>query len=285
MNVKNKLVNVDLKFVIEQLDDEYFVCNNLLDRKISIHKKEVRCIYTDKQDYIYIYTTIFNDSGFVFDYTTEIIKYTNSPILTTLEKIQHDLTSCFLNYSDESYIRDMLDYGMEIKYKSFEFGCKRIGHLYNFSINGHIGLKKGTAIVERSYIYDNMYNDLYESTYDQPKKLKDIFDLKEFTTSYFKFYNSLSTDGVIINICHLKYDEKKDILIKYFDNTLSVFKDKGNDIKVFTAESTIDELKACITKVIAEHPTDSMRRNFKKFNINQEQLTIEDLQIIMMVEI
>lgn len=271
---KIKLINVDLKFIIEQLDDDNFVCNNLPDRKITVQKKED----------IYIYTMIFRESGFAFEYKAKLINYPNRTILTTLEQIQYDLRSCFLNYSDEIYIQKMLDY--EIKYKSFEFGCKRTDFFYHFFIYGRIGVANGTVIVERSYIYDHVNNDLYQSTYKIPKKVKDIFDFKDFTTSYFQFYESLSTDGLIIDICHLKHAEDKDIVLRYTDNNLSIYKDKGNVIKIFTGESVIvDELKSLMEKVVSEHPTDSLRKSLNKFNINQENLTIEDLQIIRMVKI
>lgn len=272
MDTLSKLIDLELFFVIEQIDDNTFVCDSLSDRTILIKKNNNK----------YTYTTTFNISGFTFDYTVDNTKVNTRLLFSPLEKIQHDLTSCFFNYVSEDYPKKAFD-GITDQ-KSIGFGFNRVDDLSFFHVYGYWLTKTGTINIRECYVYDSSHDEIYVDVY-RPNTFKDILEMTTFSDSYFNFYQSMSTDGFIIDIAHLIYATEKDIILRYRNDTLSIAH-KDQTIITFSGKNVVhNELKSLIEKIISNHPHHLLKYSLDRLEMDIETLTIEDLQLIKMVEI
>lgn len=273
MSIQGKLMNVKLKAVIEQLDDNTFVCNNLPDRQIIIQK----------EDDAYTYTTTFNVSGFIFEYRTLNIKDTLNPKLTPLEKMGHDLECCFFNYVNEDYPKKLF-YGSTFS-KFVEFRFKYESGFYFFYVHGYWLTDKGVENINKSYIYDDLNDELFVNTYDCLEKFKFFSELQAFTDMRFAFYDLMSTDSFFIRIFYPSYSNNQEMLIKYFNDTVIIIKNNGKDVVCFTGlDVVIKEVKSVLVNLISDYPTNYLQEALIRFNISKDHLTIEDLHTIIMAD-
>jgi hypothetical protein len=269
MTVPSLKVNINVDFVIEQLNDNLFLCSSIPDRTVLIEKK------LDQ----YTYVIVFNDSEFEFTYQTRYVQFTNRPSFTVLEKIEHDLKNCFLHYVDESYSRKWFD--VEAKNISAIFEMSKEGDLFSF----HVGMTYITdgcvAVPSNSFIYDPAMDMLYVRSDVKPEKFKDLFEATSYSKAFFQFYLSVDDKSLVILDKYSRYS--KNMIVTYFEHSLYVSLASREHINaVGSPEYIRNTLNAFIVRHIALHPTDELIHYVGDFGFDMATLSIEDLQTFKM---
>lgn len=228
----------------------------------------------------YTHVVVFNDSEFEFTYQTQYIQFTNRSSFTPLEKVEHDLKSCFLHYVDESYSRDLFE--VEAKDISAIFEMSKEGNLFSF----HVGLTyitdSSVSVPAYNFIYDPAMDILYLRHDVKPEKFKDLFEATSFSKAFFQFYLSADDKSLLILDKYSRYS--KNMIVTYFEHSLHVSLAGREHINaVGSPEYIRNTLNAFIVRHIASHPTDELIYYVGDFGFDMATLSIEDLQTFKMV--
>lgn len=269
MTAPSLKVNINVEFVIEQLNDNLFMCSSIPDRTVLIENKFG----------IYTYVVVFNDSEFEFSYQTRHIEFTNRPSLTPLEKIEHDLKDCFLHYVDESHSRQWFE--VEAKNISAMFDMRKEGDLFSFHVGFNYITNTGVSVPSTHYLYDPAMDVVYVKTDVKPEKFKDLFEATSFSRACFQFYLSTDEQSLIILDKHSIYSV--DIILTYFEHSLHVLVNGREHINTVGSTAYIrNALNTFIVRHIAVHPTDELTHFVNDFGFDMATLTLEDLQTFKM---
>jgi len=262
-------VNINVEFVIEQLNDNLFMCSSIPDRTVLIEKKFD----------VYTYVVVFNDSEFEFAYQTRYIQFTNRPSFTTLEKIEHDLKDCFLHYVDESYSRKWFE--VEVKNISAIFEMRKEGDLFSFHVGVTYITDSYVAVPAENFIYDPVMDILYVRQDVKLEKFKDLFEATSFSKALFQFYLSDDDSSLVILDKYTRYS--KAIILTYFDHSLHVSINGVESTNVIGSTDYIQNaLNSFMLKHISSTATDELVQYVHDFGFDMATLSIEDLQTFKM---
>lgn len=269
MTAPSLKVNVNVEFVIEQLNDNLFMCSSIPDRTVLIEKKFGT----------YTYVVVFNDSEFEYSYQTRYIQFTNRPSFTTLEKIEHDLKDCFLHYVDESHSRKWFE--VEAKNISAIFEMNKEGNLFSF----HVGITYITdgcvAVPAENLLYDPAMDILYVRQDVKLEKFKDLFESTSFSKALFQFYLSSDEKSLVILDKYTRYS--KNMILTYFDHSLHASMNGVESINIIGSTDYIrNALNSFVLKHISSTPTEELTQCVNDFGFDMSTLSIEDLQTFKM---
>lgn len=266
----DKKINVDLEFIIEQITSDSFVCSNLPDRVILIEKKEDS----------YQYTTSFHKSGFSFSYSTQVRQYKSRPLLTIQEQIQKDLSSSFFNYVAEEFSINTFKDLPTNKKVVLEFN--KVDQLHYFFIT--INSLKGNAysIFKKAYVYDNEHDDLLEMVTKKPDKLLELLDCDNCSEAYLYFYESLTTERLILHIRYSTY--MKEIIAVFSTEDITIYNHiTKSKLSFYGKDVVLNELENLVATMIINRPTDYFVSLVSSLNLELSTLTLNDIRLINMV--
>lgn len=296
MSTQNKLINADFEFIIEDMGNHKYVCSQLPDRiiNITIHKPKTILFSTDAfgkkipifNSECYTYTTTFNDSGLSFSYNIQfsLVKgnFLDVKELTYIQLIQNNMANCYLNFVNEEYFKKALIFCNNND--GIEFGRKYTDGLVHFTINTREnGNKSKNASINKSYIYDETLNTIYQNVNNLNNKFSELFNNLNFSKSWFFIYESIHSDAFKINVFHRK--QKQYIRMHYFSEELTIthLNDKTTEV-VIGDDNIHDRLEILIMNIIIDTPTDILTRYVTEFDLDLNKLTIDEIKILNMVD-
>lgn len=276
-----KLIDLDLDFIFEEFIKGSLTCRNIPDRVITISMTKPS-IFMAKLDQFgnpmtgkgYTCTTVFKKSNLSFSY--QIILDSDVEID---EVIEYSISKCLLNYLPENYcIKILLSFDIQ---RSLIFSRTTESGYPRFTIEGIYNNKALGISLQKNFIYDDLFNTLYQNV-DMPAcKFYGCFEGIAFSSSIFYMYEAINNDSFKFKIFHKC--EKKYINLTYSNNVLTVNDLINNTTDLVVGNSDIiNTIENLMSKIIIETPNKLLAKYAKDFGLDLDALTKNDIKSICM---
>lgn len=291
MTEQKKLIDANFNFVVEDMGNNHYQCSDLPDRLITIDIEHHSSLYiTNKfgqkepafNSERYVYTTVFKESGFTFKYSTSHNSSMGLAMgiapLAINERIQNALTTCYLNFVSEQHCKNSLAY-FNKHAENLVFGRKTTDGLAHFTLD----VKTDDSFLHKSYLYDDVINTIYETKDCKSGKFHELFDGVKFSSSWFFFYESINSDAFKFNIFDRK--AKAYIWMQYDSGLLYIRDSAANITETIEGDDNIHgKLNEYVNNTIIKTPTPKLEKYVKAYNLDLNQLTLDDFKVLHMAD-